>query len=793
MPLDVKNLTRQGSYKFERPKFTVDRGLVYFNRYFSRQADKVIYHLFLVSFFLLPVSYIFDQVGLDRFGLNFKFLSFFILALAGFLWLIALAGLKQKFVWRSFLLNKPLLLALAVFTLSSVLSGNLADTLGLAGGGERINLLIIFLGLGFIWLLYNFSGRNLLTLNSQSNLHKSTIVGNYVKLLLSVYLAGSSVLAIYFLGRYFFSPDLTILPFWLGVIAVNAFLLWVFSQNNKGLSKNIWQISAVAHTLILLLGQSNSSWLMLLSGFILLTGYRFFTLKARQRLLLPTVLSLVSLLFLLLPGDLFGLLPAKLNSPDFNSSQVVWQTSKGQSSYFGRSFIGRWQAAWLGAGAGLGNYPTARLALSELQPAPEVRRENLINRGFYQIFLDYGFLGSAAFLAFLILSIFFVWRWLSFSRHSQLESFGLTESLFIALLTAIIGLWFMPLTIPLFLTFVLLLGLVSALAGSNSVFAAGQDGNSWDLSDSKIKIWLGRGSLIALAIILAAVAVIVSRHSRAEYNARAAVQREGQGQAAVESWQRAVRLNSRSQFYKIELASAELSSINQKMTVVEQKRILDEAGKILSDLAAGSKDPYTHWQLARVYLQLARYADGSLLLARQSYQEALAGLENNLALPIEVTQFYRRGAYDLANNVLTIRDLQDEARQYVNRVLAIQPGHSQALIEMAFIIESQDGPGAALDFLLPWANTSLDIVYHLGRLYFNEGKYDLAKEMFQQVIISQPGHSDARYSLAVVYFRQGELEKSLAEFEEVLRLNPDSEDVRNKISEVSAALKKKNE
>ena len=79
-------------------------------------------------------------------------------------------------------------------------------------------------------------------------------------------------------------------------------------------------------------------------------------------------------------------------------------------------------------------------------------------------------------------------------------------------------------------------------------------------------------------------------------------------------------------------------------------------------------------------------------------------------------------------------------------------------------------------------------MYHVGRMYFNDGNFDIAAEKFGQVVREVPSHSNARYSLGIAYFRLGRFDDALQEFQKVLELNPGNEDVQAKIEQVKAKL-----
>ena len=85
------------------------------------------------------------------------------------------------------------------------------------------------------------------------------------------------------------------------------------------------------------------------------------------------------------------------------------------------------------------------------------------------------------------------------------------------------------------------------------------------------------------------------------------------------------------------------------------------------------------------------------------------------------------------------------------------------------------------------ANTyslNVEVLFQLGRLYFNANRVDDAILQFQAVTILMPNHSNAHYSLGVAYQKKGQTSKAIQEFEKVLELNPENQDVQEKLEQL---------
>ena len=78
----------------------------------------------------------------------------------------------------------------------------------------------------------------------------------------------------------------------------------------------------------------------------------------------------------------------------------------------------------------------------------------------------------------------------------------------------------------------------------------------------------------------------------------------------------------------------------------------------------------------------------------------------------------------------------------------------------------------------------VEVLFQLGRMYFNNEQIDEAINRFLAVASVQPNHSNALYSLGVAYSTKGEKDLAIQAFEIVLELNPGNTDVAQKIEEL---------
>jgi len=86
----------------------------------------------------------------------------------------------------------------------------------------------------------------------------------------------------------------------------------------------------------------------------------------------------------------------------------------------------------------------------------------------------------------------------------------------------------------------------------------------------------------------------------------------------------------------------------------------------------------------------------------------------------------------------------------------------------------------------------IEIAFQLGRIYYNSGQTDKAKDIFLKILKISPTNSNARYSLALIFKKEGNFQEALKEFELVLVANPGNADVTEKISEVKKIIETEN-
>jgi tetratricopeptide (TPR) repeat protein len=183
------------------------------------------------------------------------------------------------------------------------------------------------------------------------------------------------------------------------------------------------------------------------------------------------------------------------------------------------------------------------------------------------------------------------------------------------------------------------------------------------------------------------------------------------------------------------------------------------------------------WEnLGVIYREIKDMASGALDWGVKAFETAITLEPTNPVIYTELGKLYAN-----ANN-------NEKATESFQRALEQKPDYVNAMVQEALLLEKEGKASEAitkLETLFPTYYLNTELLFQLGRLYFNAGQADKAVIQFQNVILLSPNHSNAHYSLAIVYASQGKKDLAIQEFEKVLELNPGNEDVAQKI----AALK----
>ncbi len=178
------------------------------------------------------------------------------------------------------------------------------------------------------------------------------------------------------------------------------------------------------------------------------------------------------------------------------------------------------------------------------------------------------------------------------------------------------------------------------------------------------------------------------------------------------------------------------------------------------------------WEfLGSLYRDL-RFASGAHDFAVQSFQKAKMLEPANPMLYNELGKLY-----------LENRDFKIAGEQF-EKALSLDKNFTDAALQEALLSEKEGDIILAIsriqDLLYQHPQDS-EILFQLGRLYYNNNQVPEAIGALQQTIALNPSNSNAHFALGTAYEKQGDKKKALEEFKKVLELNPDNKEVADKL------------
>jgi tetratricopeptide (TPR) repeat protein len=180
--------------------------------------------------------------------------------------------------------------------------------------------------------------------------------------------------------------------------------------------------------------------------------------------------------------------------------------------------------------------------------------------------------------------------------------------------------------------------------------------------------------------------------------------------------------------------------------------------------------------LGFVYRDIREVASGASEWGIKAFERAIELEPRN---PILLTEL---GKLHIINDDLT------KARELLIQALEKRSDYPEAILFLGTLEEKEGNTEKAIEYLKELVKInpfSVDYRFQLGRLYYNQNKYDEASQQFEIAIQLFPSHSNSLYSLALIYEKQGDINKAIEYFTKVSELNPDNEEIKNKIKSLT--------
>jgi outer membrane protein len=173
--------------------------------------------------------------------------------------------------------------------------------------------------------------------------------------------------------------------------------------------------------------------------------------------------------------------------------------------------------------------------------------------------------------------------------------------------------------------------------------------------------------------------------------------------------------------------------------------------------------------LALIYTQIGKFDSAAYFL-----EQAAIKIENPETWEKAGAAYYE--AYTFALNEQKVAFLADKSREYLNKVLEIDPSRLDLKTKVAMTYVSSANPMqgiAMLREILEEDPTNEDGLFNMGVLSMQSGQYKRASERFEELVRFHPDHLQGQFYLAVSYFESKQNNKARRQFQEVRNMTDD--------------------
>jgi tetratricopeptide (TPR) repeat protein len=750
--------------------------------------------VFLLPLFFAPFSF-------EAYEFNKQYLLFFLVSLAGLCWLAKMIIFDKEFRFRKTILDIPILIFMLIGILSAVFS---IDTISSVLGyyGRFSNGLIGFLSLGILYfLITNNVIAKIETPETSSNEKKAKPYSPFIGLpsLIKVFFQSVSLVVIttYFslfgiwqmissklsaLNSAFALPDVMLfttfntasgsiqgLAMFLSVaLVLLATLITTKTENTK--RKNLSAAVLVLAMLgLLAIINSAPAWIVLLvslSVFLIFSLWKRMFKKDVNKLLLPIFLIIIAALFA------FTQIPSQIANSNLPQEQTLnnkisLQIAIGTLSDSAKNAV-------IGSGIGTFHYD-----FSKFKPQ-EFNQTNLWQIRFdrsgshiLEILATMGILGLLSYIS--LVGLFLIMSWLFIQAETKTtESKEFLNNPSIALLLCFLAVLFSQFiyyqNTSLAFLFWLMLGL-SVVSWQKPIKE-----KKYSFKDFPEMSLIFSVILIVLLLVILGMYFFSAKFYLADYYFNKSLSIESQ---EIENLQKAQEHNPYRAQYKIVLARTYLKSAEKELSEgADVETILTKyiqpaisASKKAAEIAPNR---VIVWETqGMIYRDIQGIVIDAVEWGIETFGAAIE-LE-----PLNPVLWTEQGKLLLANP-----DTEEKGKENFARAQELKPNYSDAGIEEGLFYEAKGNLNGAIEKLEKLSKEipdDVEVIFQLGRLYYNNERTDDAVFQFKKAISLFPNHSNSRYSLAMAYEKQGEIDLAIREFENVLILNPNNQDVKDKI------------
>jgi tetratricopeptide (TPR) repeat protein len=590
----------------------------------------------------------------------------------------------------------------------------------------------------------------------------------------------------------------------LTVVMFTGLAMWLVSHQGRDRVIPLGNLGIVMRVLIVIVTLVNLIaliaidfgifWIINIIGVLLLAAFGFIQSQefpSPKRFALPLAVLLVSILLLFLPTPLKLKLPIVV-SPSYGTSWGITTTALGSNS--GNMLFG----------TGPGTYMHDFLAFKPVAVNSSQFWSLNFDRAKSDLFTTFatlGIVGSALWLALMIWVAVKALGRLIFERDH--EEWKMTYVIFVG--------WSL-----LFVSHLLYSSNITMefmLWGYTGLLA----------SQVMLKLWntdFGKSPKLGLAtsfaFVLVAVGVLASlfvtgQRYAAEVAFAKAVKADKAGANIDEvagQLQRAVKLNGLSDIYYRNLAAAQLSQANQKISAAGGKELSTEQTQEVSNLVSSAIESASratalepnyvaNWSVrGSIYRDVMSFAQGAEDLATQMYLNAIRLEPNNPVHRANLGRVY----LIVASRAKSLKSAEDKelaktaieqetkllaaAEQAFTSAIKLKGDYLPAHYYLAATYERQGRLEEAATRLAALRNNNqadIGVAFQLSQMLIRLQRYDLATKELERIVGLKPDYSNALWYLASMYEIGKKQADAIKLIEKVVSLNPENEVAKTRL------------
>jgi len=413
------------------------------------------------------------------------------------------------------------------------------------------------------------------------------------------------------------------------------------------------------------------------------------------------------------------------------------------------------------------------------------------NSSFFDWFITKGLLGGLVLLFFIILNIFFVFKYVA--RKEKEEFFDIKTALISGLFASLFTIFIYPFNFTLFFVFWFFI--------ASSYFFICSKTIAIDFSSS-VKSLIINFLFVSIFILGFVLIFFGSQRIIAEFEYIKGIKNSQSNNLdqTIGFIKKAVELNPHSDIYWRDLSQIYLTKailISQSTNIpLEEKRIsitktIVDGGDAINKAVEIAPFNVANWNVKGYFYQNLIGIEKAEGLALNSYQKAIELEPSSPYAYGEKARVYILFSQTIKENNDFKRENLEKAIENLNKAIQLKPDYGPAryLLAVAF-----DQLGKEEEAILKLEETKLvapndwGVAFQLGLLYWRKAEIEKAQTEFERAVNLRSDYANARYMLGLIYDKKGEKEKAIKEFEEVKKLDPENSQVKKILENLQNGL-----